>query len=97
MAQATGSRHRYFQSGVNTANKLVPTGITGRVAYKGSLGDDIFQMLGGLTSGMGYVGAPLLQTLQDNAQLLQITGAGLRTSTPTHVQITRTAPNYSVQ
>ena len=80
MAQAHGSSDRYFQSGVNEANKLVPEGIEGRVAYKGSLGDVIFQMLGGIESGMGYVGAPDLQELQDNAQFIQITGAGLRES-----------------
>lgn len=97
MAQAHGSSDRYFQSGVNEANKLVPEGIEGRVAYKGSLGDVIFQMLGGIESGMGYVGAPNLQELQDNAQFIQITGAGLRESHPHDVQITREAPNYSVQ
>ncbi|EPC60423.1 inosine-5'-monophosphate dehydrogenase, partial [Lacticaseibacillus paracasei subsp. paracasei Lpp14] len=62
-----------------------------------SLGDVIFQMLGGIESGMGYVGAPNLQELQDNAQFIQITGAGLRESHPHDVQITREAPNYSVQ
>ena len=97
MAQAHGSSDRYFQSGVNEANKLVPEGIEGRVAYKGSLGDVIFQMLGGIESGMGYVGAPNLQELQDNAQFIQITGAGLREIHPHDVQITREAPNYSVQ
>ena len=97
MAQAHGSSDRYFQSGVNEANKLVPEGIEGRVAYKGSLGDVIFQMLGGIESGMGYVGAPNLQELQDNAQFIQITGAGLRERHPHDVQITREAPNYSVQ
>ena len=97
MAQAHGSSDRYFQSGVNEANKLVPEGIEGRVAYKGSLGDVIFQMLGGIESGMGYVGAPNLQELQDNPQFIQITGAGLRESHPHDVQITREAPNYSVQ
>ena len=97
MAQAHGSSDRYFQSGVNEANKLVPEGIEGRVAYKGSLGDVIFQMLGGIESGMGDVGAPNLQELQDNAQFIQITGAGLRESHPHDVQITREAPNYSVQ
>lgn len=89
MAQAHGSSDRYFQSGVNEANKLVPEGIEGRVAYKGSLGDVIFQMLGGIESGMGYVGAPNLQELQDNAQFIQITGAGLRESHPHDPQIGR--------
>ena len=97
MAQAHGSSDRYCQCGVNEANKLVPEGIEGRVAYKGSLGDVIFQMLGGIESGMGCVGAPNLKELQDNAQFIQITGAGLRESHPHDVQITREAPNYSVQ
>jgi len=97
MEQAHGSSDRYFQSGVNEANKLVPEGIEGRVAYKGSLADVIFQMDGGLRSGMGYVGAPNLQALQDDAQFIQISGAGLRESHPHDVQITKESPNYSAQ
>mgnify|MGYP002508232425 CR=1 FL=1 len=75
-----GSSDRYFQSGVNEANKLVPEGIEGRVAYKGSVADIIYQMDGGLRAGMGYVGAANLKDLNDNAQFVQITGAGLRES-----------------
>ncbi|KRO16386.1 IMP dehydrogenase [Lacticaseibacillus saniviri] len=97
MEQAHGSSDRYFQSGVNEANKLVPEGIEGRVAYKGSLADVLFQMTGGLRSGMGYVGAADLQHLQDDAQFIQISGAGLRESHPHDVQITKESPNYSAQ
>lgn len=97
MEQAHGSSDRYFQAGVNEANKLVPEGIEGRVAYKGAVGDVIFQMVGGLRAGMGYVGAPDLKTLEDDAQFIQISGAGLRESHPHDVQITKEAPNYSVE
>jgi inosine-5''-monophosphate dehydrogenase len=95
-AMSHGSSDRYFQSGVNEADKLVPEGIEGRVAYKGPLADVIYQMVGGLRSGMGYVGAPTIKALNDNAQFVRITGAGLRESHPHDVQITKEAPNYSV-
>lgn len=97
MDSTHGSADRYFQSGVNEANKLVPEGIEGRVAYKGSVADIIYQMDGGLRSGMGYVGAPDLSALRENAQFVQITGAGLRESHPHDVQITKEAPNYSAK
>ncbi len=83
--------------GVNEANKLVPEGIEGRVAYKGSVSDIIFQMIGGLKSGMGYVGAGNLQQLRDEAQFIQMSGNGLKESHPHDVQITKEAPNYSVK
>jgi IMP dehydrogenase len=89
-----GSSDRYFQGGVNEANKLVPEGIEARVEYKGDVADVIFQMVGGLRSGMGYVGAKDIPTLIDNAQFVQITNAGLRESHPHDVQITKAAPNY---
>lgn len=95
-AMSHGSADRYFQSGVNEADKLVPEGIEGRVAYKGALADVIFQMEGGLRSGMGYVGAANILELQDKAQFVKITGAGLRESHPHDVQITKEAPNYSI-
>lgn len=95
MDSTHGSSDRYFQSGVNEANKLVPEGIEGRVAYKGSLADMIYQMVGGLRAGMGYCGAADLKALRDDAQFVQITGAGLRESHPHDVQITKEAPNYS--
>ncbi|WP_125761519.1 IMP dehydrogenase [Companilactobacillus hulinensis] len=95
-AMSHGSSDRYFQSGVNEANKLVPEGIEGRVAAKGAVGDVIYQMLGGLRSGMGYVGAHNLTELQD-AQFVQISNAGLKESHPHDVTITKEAPNYSVR
>ena len=94
MAQAHGSSDRYFQGGVNEANKLVPEGIEARVEYKGDVSDIVFQIDGGLRSGMGYVGAPDIPTLIDKAQFVQITNAGLRESHPYDVQITKAAPNY---
>ncbi|MGN1280215.1 MAG: IMP dehydrogenase [Limosilactobacillus sp.] len=94
MAQAHGSSDRYFQGGVNEANKLVPEGIEARVEYKGDVSDIVFQIDGGLRSGMGYVGAPDIPTLINTAQFVQITNAGLRESHPHDVQITKAAPNY---
>lgn len=94
MAQSHGSSDRYFQGGVNEANKLVPEGIEARVAYKGDVSDVIFQIDGGLRSGMGYVGAADIPSLIENAQFVKITGAGLRESHPHDVQITKEAPNY---
>ena len=94
MAQAHGSSDRYFQGGVNEANKLVPEGIEARVEYKGDVSDIVFQIDGGLRSGMGYVGASDIPTLIEKAQFIQITNAGLIESHPHDVQITRSAPNY---
>ena len=94
MAQAHGSSDRYFQGGVNEANKLVPEGIEARVKYKGDVSDVVFQIDGGLRSGMGYVGAPDIPTLIEKAQFVHITNAGLRESHPHDVQITKAAPNY---
>lgn len=96
-AMEKGSSDRYFQGAVNEANKLVPEGIEGRVAYKGAVTDIVFQMLGGLRSGMGYVGAGNLEELREETQFIQMSGAGLRESHPHDVQITNEAPNYSVQ
>ena len=95
-AMDNGSSDRYFQS-KNEANKRVPEGIEGRVAYKGAASDIIFQMIGGLRSGMGYVGAHNLEELRENTQFIRMSGAGLRESHPHDVQITKEAPNYSVQ
>ena len=94
MAQSHGSSDRYFQGGVNEANKLVPEGIEARVEYKGDVADVVFQMVGGLRSGMGYCGAENIQKLIDTAQFVKITNAGLRESHPHDVQITKDAPNY---
>ena len=94
MAQAHGSSDRYFQGGVNEANKLVPEGVEARVEYKGDVSDIIFQIIGGLRSGMGYVGAATIADLRENAQFVKITNAGLRESHPHDVQIIKKAPNY---
>lgn len=96
-AMEKGSSDRYFQGGTSEANKLVPEGIEGRVAYKGGVSDIIFQMIGGLKAGMGYVGAADLKYLRDDAQFIRMSGAGLRESHPHDVQITKEAPNYSLQ
>lgn len=95
-AMEKGSSDRYFQGGVNEANKMVPEGIEGRVAYKGAASDILFQLLGGIRSGMGYVGAGNLQELRDNAQFIKMSGAGLIESHPHDIQITKEAPNYSI-
>lgn len=95
-AMKKGSSDRYFQGGVNEANKLVPEGIEGRVAYKGSATDIVFQMIGGLKAGMGYTGAADIDALHENAQFIEMSGAGLKESHPHDVQITKEAPNYSV-
>ncbi|KRN02914.1 IMP dehydrogenase GMP reductase [Levilactobacillus senmaizukei DSM 21775 = NBRC 103853] len=89
-----GSADRYFQGGVNEANKLVPEGIEARVEYKGSVNDIIFQMVGGLRSGMGYTGSATIQDLINDAQFVRISNAGLIESHPHDVQITKAAPNY---
>ncbi|MET3682435.1 IMP dehydrogenase [Alkalibacillus flavidus] len=88
-----GSKDRYFQE---EAKKFVPEGIEGRVDYKGAVADTLFQMIGGVRSGMGYCGTPHLSSLREQAQFVKITGAGLRESHPHDVQVTKEAPNYSV-
>ncbi|ANZ60170.1 IMP dehydrogenase [Secundilactobacillus paracollinoides] len=93
-AMEHGSADRYFQGGVNEANKLVPEGIEARVEYKGSVDDIIFQMIGGLRSGMGYTGAATVASLIKKAQFVRISNAGLIESHPHDVQLTKAAPNY---
>lgn len=93
-AMEHGSKDRYFQE---NAKKLVPEGIEGRVPYKGRLADSIYQLIGGLRSGMGYCGAANLQALRENARFTRITNAGLLESHPHDVQITKEAPNYSIK
>jgi IMP dehydrogenase len=95
-AMQEGSADRYFQEGEMAPSKLVPEGIEGRVPYKGPVADVIFQMVGGLRSGMGYCGVTTVAELQCNTELVRITSAGLRESHPHDVTITREAPNYSV-
>ncbi|HEU0115408.1 MAG TPA: IMP dehydrogenase, partial [Thermomicrobiales bacterium] len=90
------SKDRYFQEEVASIQKLVPEGIEGRVAYKGPTGNLVYQLVGGLRSAMGYVGAPDIPTMQRETQFVQITAAGLRESHPHDVVITREAPNYRV-
>lgn len=92
-AMENGSKDRYFQS---DAKKLVPEGVEGRVAYKGMVEDTVFQMLGGLRSGMGYCGASDIQTLQETARFVKISAASLKESHPHDIHITKEAPNYSV-
>ncbi|MBE6613552.1 MAG: IMP dehydrogenase, partial [Ruminococcaceae bacterium] len=93
-AMEKGSKDRYFQE---NSRKLVPEGVEGRVPYKGPLSDTVFQLIGGLRSGMGYCGTPTIAELQERGQFVRITGAGLRESHPHDINITKEAPNYSVQ
>jgi IMP dehydrogenase len=97
MAQASGSKDRYFQSEVEEVGKLVPEGIEGRVPYRGSLSFNIHQLLGGLRAGMGYCGAPTLGKLQSEARFVRITNSGLAESHPHDVDITKEAPNYRLE
>jgi IMP dehydrogenase len=92
-AMKEGSKDRYFQE---DESKLVPEGIEGRVPYKGPIKDTIHQLIGGLRSGMGYCGAPNIQSLMNDTSFVRITNAGLRESHPHDVQITKEAPNYSL-
>lgn len=95
-AMEKGSKDRYFQEG-SSANKLVPEGVEGRVPYKGPLADTVYQLIGGLRSGMGYCGCADIPTLKTNTKFVRITGAGLRESHPHDISITKEAPNYSQQ
>ena len=95
-AMQEGSADRYFQEGELSSSKMVPEGIEGRVPYKGPAGDVLFQMVGGLRSGMGYCGVATVDQLRQEVELVQITSAGLRESHPHDVTITREAPNYTV-
>lgn len=92
-AMNSGSRDRYFQE---DAKKLVPEGVEGRVPYKGPVSDTVFQMIGGVKSGMGYCGCRTIPALQESGQFVRITGAGLKESHPHDIYITKEAPNYSI-
>ena len=92
-AMENGSKDRYFQTG---AKKLVPEGVEGRVAYTGTVEDTVFQLMGGLRSGMGYCGAPDIKTLQETGEFVKISSASLKESHPHDIHITKEAPNYSV-
>ena len=89
-----GSKDRYFQDG---NKKLVPEGVEGRVPYKGPLSDTVYQLMGGLRAGMGYCGTPTIPELKERGQFVKISGAGLRESHPHDINITKEAPNYSIQ
>ena len=93
-AMENGSKDRYFQEG---AKKLVPEGVEGRVAYKGTLEDTVFQMIGGIRSGMGYCGCPTIEDLKEKGQFVKISAAALRESHPHDIHITKEAPNYSIE
>lgn len=93
-AMECGSKDRYFQL---NAKKLVPEGVEGRVAYKGTVEDTVFQLIGGLRSGMGYCGARTIEELHEKAEFVEISAASLKESHPHDIQITKEAPNYSVE
>ena len=88
-----GSKDRYFQA---DAKKLVPEGVEGRVAYKGTVEDTVFQLMGGLRAGMGYCGTANIEALKENGQFVKISAASLKESHPHDIHITEEAPNYSV-
>lgn len=93
-AMENGSKDRYFQS---NAKKLVPEGVEGRVAYKGTVEDTVFQLIGGLRSGMGYCGTKTIEDLKQNGRFVKISAASLKESHPHDIHITKEAPNYSVE
>lgn len=93
-AMEKGSKDRYFQEG---SRKLVPEGVEGRVPYKGPLSDTVYQLIGGLRAGMGYCGTETIDELKQNGKFIRISGSGLRESHPHDINITKEAPNYSVQ
>ena len=92
-SMASGSKDRYFQL---DAKKLVPEGVEGRVPFKGPLSETVFQLVGGLRSGMGYCGTPNIEALKKESEFIRVTAAGLRESHPHDVHITKEAPNYSL-
>jgi IMP dehydrogenase len=96
-AMRAGSKDRYFQAAVTETRKLVPEGIEGRVPYRGPLAESLYQLIGGLRSGMGYVGARTIEELQQKARFRRISAAGLRESHVHDVIITKEAPNYRVE
>ena len=92
-AMNEGSADRYFQ---DNKKKLVPEGVEGRVPYKGTVSDTIYQLVGGIRAGMGYCGCKTIPDLHERAQFIKITGAGLKESHPHDIYITKEAPNYSI-
>ena len=93
-AMKAGSKDRYFQAEVRDTLKLVPEGIEGRVPYKGTVSETVFQLIGGVRAGMGYCGAPNINALQEKARFVRISPAGMHESHPHSIQITKEAPNY---
>jgi IMP dehydrogenase len=96
-AMKQGSKDRYYQGDETDGDKLVPEGIVGRVPYRGTIAENIFQMVGGLKSGMGYVGCRTIEELREKAEFIKISAAGLRESHAHDVIITKEAPNYSIE
>ena len=96
MEQKNGSKDRYFQGDTKDAKKLVPEGIAGRVPYKGTVQEVIYQLMGGLRSSMGYLGCSSIDQMHERAEFVEITSAGVRESHVHDVQITKEAPNYRV-
>ena len=93
-AMARGSADRYFQDEINESIKLVPEGIEGRIPYKGTVSNVLFQLTGGLKSGMGYTGSKDLSSLRKNAKFIRLTNSGITESHVHGVQVTKEAPNY---
>jgi len=93
-AMQEGSKDRYFQAATDSVEKLVPEGIEGRVPYKGKVRDSVYQLMGGLRSGMGYCGAGTLKELREDTEFLRVSPAAVRESHPHDVTITKEAPNY---
>ncbi len=97
MAEARGSRERYFQENTDELSKMVPEGIEGRVPFKGSLATSVFQMIGGLRAGMGYCGVRTIEELRTQTRFVRVSSAGLRESHPHDITITKEAPNYEIR
>ena len=96
-AMKSGSSDRYFQDAEDDISKLVPEGIEGRVPYKGSLSEVVYQMMGGLRAAMGYCGCPDIQSLRSTSRFVRVTSSGMRESHPHDVTITKESPNYSLR
>jgi IMP dehydrogenase len=96
-AMKEGSKDRYFQEQTDSENKLVPEGVEGRVPFKGSLSESVYQLIGGLRAGMGYAGCRTISELKTKTRFIRCTAAGLKESHPHDVVITKEAPNYSIR
>ena len=96
-AMIGGSKDRYGQAGVKESSKLVPEGVEGRVPYRGSLGDFVYQMVGGLRAGMGYCGTRNIETLRKEARFCRVSAASMAESHPHDITITKESPNYTVE